>query len=242
MTTEIKIISEDNLYKSNRILNLQNYVAGGSNYIPIGGVSLVAKRRNASESGDKACKRVSLYFMEHIFTNEFFSGKLLKWFVSHDCWMEKSAVNSHNKVWKYLNKRFASLVEFAELEGPELNFLDANERKMRFAGLASVTPENLLTVCEIARNLSSSFMVIGDVGLEERSVETLYKFAFPVKLEDSTSVHWHNLCQALCPLGNIVVRVSGLFDDHEVAIDLLYDPQTMNLKNALCDDLSTGEI
>jgi len=104
--------------------------------------------------------------------------------------------------------------------------------KVRYAGLAEVTPGLTDQALEIARTDHACAIIFsrrGDI-TNAFSVESIFRIAFTsVSGEGETHLDWLALAVSLCPLGDILMRMSGQFDDRDAAADLIATPGNLGL-------------
>ena len=106
---------------------------------------------------------------------------------------------------------------------PRLLFQITEGNKVRFAGLLQVEMKKFDDFAEIVRTIDSTFMLIGDIDITEKTISSLYNAAFlGADNKVVNSVNWHRLCQKVCNDQTVVIRVAGRFDDREVSIDLFH--------------------
>jgi len=106
-------------------------------------------------------------------------------------------------------------------------FVESN-RGAKSAGLVEIAAENFLTAIRILRANDSACIIASgrsDIVSERNIVHTYYS-AFPSeKVPQSSGVSWAGLSLLLCPLGDILLRVSGSYDERLAAIDCIMTPE-----------------
>ena len=60
------------------------------------------------------------------------------------------------------------------------------------------------------------------------SIQEIFSHGFTKHNDvEQTSIDWMALAISLCPKGDMLLRVSGHFDDREAAVDLIATPQNL---------------
>jgi hypothetical protein len=63
------------------------------------------------------------------------------------------------------------------------------------------------------------------------NIETIFRTAFSsAGGGGGMDVDWLALAVSLCPRGDVLLRVSGLFDDREAAVDLIATPENLSTR------------
>lgn len=222
MTIDVHVVTASNLWVENEILLLDASRAAASGHASlqsVAGVSLLA-RRSGSEpdlaSLIHACGQRLQPTM---------SGLPVWIFVAHGPWQPDNRITRHRGLWRSHAMR-------ARWERPETVKSEAvaiaGAAGVRFAGVAAVDNTWLLEALELVRVDPACFLFVShrkDLVLPEQ-VKRLFDVVFTGGPADSqTHIDWQALITAVCPLGDIVIRVSGGFDDPEGAIDLIGDPK-----------------
>jgi len=87
----------------------------------------------------------------------------------------------------------------------------------RIAGLARIPESALMNVAEFVRkNRAAVVWLSANTDLDETRVRALFERAFP---QGESQVDWASVTDAIAGGEDIVLRISGGFDDREVAID-----------------------
>lgn len=141
-------------------------------------------------------------------------------FVAHGPWQLANRIVRYNKLWKEHRDLIQSsgvikVGDEVEIESSGL---------IRFAGFLEVTGEAFLKAINLVRTNSACAIICSKQPEidSEASVRSIFLSAFPEA--DGTrqvSVDWMTLAIYLCPQGDILIRVSGLFDDREAAADVI---------------------
>jgi hypothetical protein len=165
---------------------------------------------------DKACAE---HVSGLIFTNVNKDAGIEPWlFVADRWWRHKServmsdAFRSLPKEW--MLERMPRSVEIAvEQDG-----------RVRFAAISKLDRETFSFATALLRRHLASYILLSsrpEVATGE-SLKSMYLSAFPKQhSEECSEVNWPSLAADLCPKGDIIVRVSGSYDERLVAIDCL---------------------
>ena len=231
MTINVSRVLSPDLYAENDSLLLMRSHAGqGSNSAPpLGAITWIAV---------KAVPSQKLHDLAFACAKEAFSrvtasqhDRLKFWlFVSDGPWKEATRVVVHQKLWKNhrdLVEADANCIKSEEVE------MKAGS-KVRYAGLieiSSVLVEKSIEAVRVCSSFAIIFSRRNDIVLPT-SIEEIFRSAFPMQNDlEQTSIDWKGLATALCPKGDLLLRVSGLFDDHEAAVDVIASPQNLPTAN-----------
>ncbi len=141
-------------------------------------------------------------------------------FVSQRPWQPANRIVRHRKLWK----DYRELIESGGIVNVSDEVEITSEDGIRFAGLLEVTGSSIETALQLVRTNPACAMICSkrkDID-SHVSIRSIFSFAFP-KEDGIEQVHvdWMTLALGLCPLGDVLIRVSGLFDDHEAAVDVI---------------------
>lgn len=139
-------------------------------------------------------------------------------------WQTPSALVKKKKLWAR-NPWALDTAQFSRLSG---EIMVEREGRIRYAGLATVARRGFGLAVEIARKSRACAIFVSRSApvAEADLVRSLFSAAFPsVKGLEATVVDWTRLALGRCETGDILVRVSGQFDDTSAAIDLIFDPE-----------------
>lgn len=163
-------------------------------------------------------------------------------FKGHNSWIPRSRVALHKRLWKTLPADFTT----SEMDlGREVMFESAEG--IRFAGIAAVNRNTFRQAMMIVRNDSGAAVVMSRRNeIEESSgIEYIYHCAFPPQRSgkrrgvDSSTVNWMTLAVGLCPLGDVVLRLTGDYDERQVSCDCFMSSETVaGFEN--CDQFLSG--
>jgi hypothetical protein len=218
----VKIVSPD-LFVENESIAFNPHLAilrVGS--VPaLSAVTFIATKSGASYDLDElavACGNEAMAFILNIVGDNYRAWL----FVSDGPWKPATRVARHKKLWK----NHADLVssngvlevgEEAEMESGGL---------VRFAGLLEVTGEAFIKAIRLVRTNWACAIIFSkraNFG-SQASARSIFLSAFPkTNGVQRASIDWMTLAMDICPLGDILIRVSGLFDDHEAAVDVIAD-------------------
>ncbi len=160
------------------------------------------------------------YVAPLLFDNQLINDGYKIWlFASHGPWQPNSVMVNHNKLWKSFPSKW-TLDNF--LLSREV-MLESSEG-IRFAGVAEVSKNSFLTPIQILRSESSCAIIASkrDYVDSERGVVHLFNSAFPTNNGvPQTRIDWLSLALDCCSLEDVVVRVSGSWDEREASLDLI---------------------
>lgn len=147
-------------------------------------------------------------------------------FISDGPWQEVSRISQNHRLWG----RHRELVK-ANPHGIRSDDVEIRiGKQVRFAGLIKISEEMIETAIESARCNTSHAIIFSrrsEIVLPH-SIRQIFHAAFPQQEGIAqTSIDWLSLALGLCPLGDILLRVSGGFDDPEAAIDLISLPENL---------------
>ena len=140
-------------------------------------------------------------------------------FCAHGPWQPKSVMVQHRRLWKDLSESW-QLANF-QLSS---EVIIESDRGLRFAGIAKVGPDEFFTSTQILRSEPSNGLIISsrDIMTSEADIRRIFEAAFPISIKEvrETRLELLNFVLTLCPLGDIVVRISGTWDEGETSIDM----------------------
>ena len=140
-------------------------------------------------------------------------------FVATAAWLPDDRVTRYEKLWKRIDERYGI---GAGRRGPEVPFESAEG--LRFAAVAELTPENFAEGARLLRGLRSSALVwtAREQMDSEAGTRRFFELAFPPRkgVPDALT-DWARLASAYCPLGDILVRPSGSWDERECSLDFI---------------------
>jgi hypothetical protein len=146
-------------------------------------------------------------------------------FASTPFWTAPNAVQKRRALWGS-DESLAwtrSAVSRTELEVTE-------PRGSRFAGVVQVPEQELLKAADYARTHDAAVLLFSpEAELSENRVRSLFTRAFP---RGGSGSDWSALVLHCASSDDVVIKVSGAFDDVELAIDVF-------LSSALCVRLGT---
>ncbi|MDB6064820.1 MAG: hypothetical protein JWR26_1028 [Pedosphaera sp.] len=169
---------------------------------------------------DSACtSRVS----EYIFDKDHVMGKFKAWlFLAHSSWRTDSAISRSEGL-----DSLPADWHLAQLPRSQEVLFESDEG-VQFAGLAEVNAESFQTATRILRKHGASCIILSDrPDIDSAaSIKAIYRAAFPPEDKGITSsVNWGSLSLALCLLGDVLVRVSGSYDERLASIDCIMLPE-----------------
>jgi hypothetical protein len=148
-------------------------------------------------------------------------------FVADGPWREATALVLHRRLWK--NRVSLSESQVGGRRSEEVAI--RNGRNVRYAGVVEVTPELMDQAVDIVRTDHACAIIFSSrVDMTDpANIETIFRSAFSGASDEARiDVDWLALAVSLCPLGDVLLRVSGLFDDREAAVDLIATPENLS--------------
>lgn len=192
---------------------------------PLGAVTFVAERTNLSLSLRDlavACGREAIFSARSTLDQSY---KL--WiFIADGPWRPATKTALHQKLWK--NHQDLILACGGGHRSDEVAIKVGGQ--VRHAGLLEITDEMFDKAIDFARTFFSCAIIFSknDAILSQNSITSLFDYSFPKQNGfEQTSVNWLTLAVALCPQDDVIIRVSGLFDDREAAVDLIATPHNL---------------
>jgi hypothetical protein len=215
-----KIVSPDLFVKNESLLFDRLRAEKLQAIIPsIGAVTYTAMASDTSETLEKlaaVCGNEAVALAKSSLGPEF----RLWLFVSDGAWREANRITKYHKLWKShrdLTEAIDPLKisEEAELESGEL---------IRYAGLLEISDHSCSIAINAVRTNSSFAMIFSkraDID-SSQGIRSIFASAFPKKDGvEQERIDWLTLALGSCTQGDILLRVSGLFDDREVAVDII---------------------
>jgi hypothetical protein len=221
MITDIhKVLSPDLFVENESILFDRRQAAAFVEDIPLlGAVTLIAKDSESSEMLEGraiACGNEAMSLVRSVYNEDY----RLWLFVADGAWKPASRIARHHKLWKFHRDlvQSASILKIGEQVPIESDGL------IRYAGLLEISCRSCDKAINAVRTNPSFSMFFSkrqNVDSVE-SVRSLFSLAFPKKDGiEQIAVDWLSLALGLCPQDDILLRVTGLFDDREAAVDLI---------------------
>lgn len=154
-----------------------------------------------------------------VFDNRGPSGHRPWLFAATAALLPDDRVTRYKKLWKRIDESYGI---GTGRRGPEVPFEFAEG--LRFAAVVELTPENFAEGTRLLRALRSSALVwtAREQMDSEAGTRRFFELAFPPRKgvpDDRTD--WARLASAYCPLGDILVRPSGSWDERECSLDLI---------------------
>lgn len=172
---------------------------------------------------DKACVEAAIPLL---FANERLSENCKVWlFLAHGPWQANSVMVKHRKLWRSFPSAW-NLDDFQLCR----ELMVESHKGVRFMGMAEVSQEGLFTATQILRSGSSGALILSqsDYCESEVDVPRIFNSAFPERAGAAQEqIDWLNLSLACCPSNDIVIRVSGSWDEREAALDLIMLPEQL---------------
>lgn len=150
-------------------------------------------------------------------------------FVADGPWREATSLVLHRRLWKNRVSLGESQVGGRRSEEVAIR----NGRNVRYAGVVEVTPELMDQAVDIVRTDHACAIIFSSrVDMTDpANIETIFRTAFSsAGGGGGMDVDWLALAVSLCPRGDVLLRVSGLFDDREAAVDLIATPENLSTR------------
>ena len=226
MTTEVSRIMSPDLYDDNESLVFDHDRAEELSRPapPLAAVSFVAKTEGLPDGLAelaRACGAEAASFVAALSVPR--QGWL---FVADGPWREATSLVLHRRLWKNCGSLSESEVGGRRSEEVAIR----NGRNVRYAGVVQITPEFRDQAVDIARTDHACAIIFSSrVDMTNpATIESIFCSAFSCASDEARiNVDWLALAVAFCPQGDILLRVSGLFDDREAAVDLIAMPENL---------------
>jgi hypothetical protein len=219
MTTDIYKILSPNLFVENESLLFDPTRASHlAEKVPmLAAITFVATRSDSHQTLEGRALAAGSAALS-LLTNAFPRDYRLWLFVVDGPLRNPSALSRHQKLWK----GHRDLVGSSDVVRIGEEFEIKSEGLVRYAGLLEISCDSCDKAISAART-NSSFAIIfskrDDID-SQYGVRSIFSAAFP-KGSGQTAVDWLSLAINLCPQEDILVRITGLFDDREAAADLI---------------------
>ena len=183
-------------------------------------VSVVAREPNLPRDLDLMDNTCAVEATELVFHNPQLSEDHRLWlFAAHGPWQPKSAMVKHKKLWT----RFIRKWDLSQFHLRDEILLESEEG-IRFASVAEVTEVGFPTTAKILREESSCTLILSkrrDVDSQD-GVRQIFEAAFcPIDQPVQSSVDWLNLALHSALLKDVVIRLTGSWDEQESALNLI---------------------
>jgi hypothetical protein len=217
----IKILASPDLFLDNEslLMDRQHALQYSVSVPPLGAVTFVAARSSKlQELGElaAACAEKARNLVIDSVGKEF-----CVWlFIADGPWKPATRIARYNRLWR----RHPEIVNSSGVGkvGQEVEFESGGQ--IRFAGSLEISGNSFSKAVELVRTNPSCAMIMSkrpDMG-SSSSTRSIFLAAFPEKGElAQVRVDWMRLAINLCPQGDMLFRVSGSFDDHEAAVDVI---------------------
>lgn len=148
-------------------------------------------------------------------------------FAAHGPWQPKSAMVKHKKLWNSFLSKW-NLSAFCLYDEITIE----SDQGIRFAGIAQVSREALLTASQIVEQERSCAMILSnrrEISSED-GIRYLFDSAFlPKDSVNQVSIDWLNLALRQILLGDSVIKVSGSWDERESSFDIILLQEKLGL-------------
>jgi hypothetical protein len=139
--------------------------------------------------------------------------------IAQGCWQKSNRIVEHKKLWKSLPKDL--VINDFDNKSKEIRFeLDG---MVNFVGAIDIDFESLPRAIKVFRSYRTCFLVLSRANnfLNSGNVSNFVDAAFSTYKHKSINlIDWVSVC-SMCDDDNIIVRVSGDYDDRCTAIDLI---------------------
>lgn len=220
MTIEVKRFLSPNLFEPNESLTLviDHSLIEDESVTPLSALTVAASgwpQHTREALIDAAINRVMESISEIVRVR-----RLTPWlFATHSCWQQDDRIVRSKRLWQV-----GQWTDRSRLEGdrsPDVEF--RSPRGVNYAGVIRIR-NGLGAACETVRDSNSSFLFFSNRPNLDNEIEIkrLYGDAIPSYTQGSdVKIDWTSLAIAICSSGDLLVRVTGGFDDPEVAIDVI---------------------
>lgn len=226
MITNVQVEYCRDAYPAHRYLQRDHSdtAKGVASSLPLSAITFVAAR-DSLDIGLKECalacgRKAAEFISRQSRTHD-------AWlFLADGPWYTPSRITTHKRLWS----RHKDVLESdgVGLLSDELEFNDRN--LIRYAGVVQVSRLAFERSIEVVRNQHSCAIILSSREDFEslENVKAIFDLAFrQIHYKRGISVDWGRLASGLCPLGDVLMRVSGMFDDREAAIDIIWSPVSL---------------
>jgi hypothetical protein len=185
----------------------------------LGAITFVASKSHACNSIEElvvACAKKATSFVWNALDKEYRTWL----FVSDGPWRPATRIARHQRLWK----RHRELLDCSGVLRVGQDVEIESTGLIRYAGLLEISGDAFVQAVQLARTNSACAIICSkrpNVD-SEASVQSIFFSAFPeVEGSPQVSINWMPLALYLCPQMDIVIRVNGLYDDREAAVDVI---------------------
>jgi hypothetical protein len=228
MTIKLTRIESPNLFAQNESLQFDlDRAQQLAKSIPhIGAISYTASDPEASNDLTSLTDACAITVCNTLFEGKIATTHKTQMLIASGSWLTPSPVTEHRKLWKSRK----NILDAINPPQPTKEICFHRDNKIRYASILPIKHSSFAASAQIARKIGSCaiFASRHDEPSTERVIKATFQAAFPELYgTKTTNVDWLGLAIHLCPVGDILLRVSGLFDDRDACIDLIADPELL---------------
>jgi hypothetical protein len=221
-TSKVTRIFSPDLFCDNQaiLLDRQRATQIADRIVPLSALTFLARRSDNSVNLRELAFACCVEAVAVLTGAQSLNGYCFWAFISDGPWRQDNRIENYRRLWRNRSQ----LTDSAGILriGEEARF--TSQDGIRFAGLLQVTGEALIQALEASRVdpacavLYSKSETLGS----QFSVQTLFSAAFPKQGgSEQVKIDWLSFALKRCSHGDVLLRVSGLFDDREAAVDLI---------------------
>jgi len=226
MITKINKILSNNLFSDNQsiIFDRKQQLEKVGREVELGAITFISKKENSLQNLKdlaSACGRVAFSHIE-----EKLGTAYTPWiFISDGFWKPNSLLQEKFGLWRY----YQNLINKDPylIKSKEIKII--NNNKVRFAGVLKISDILIDDVIDFTRiNHSSVIFFSNKNAAKSYLIRQFFSHAFPKKNGiEQDRIDWPTLASYCCVKDDLLLRVSGLFDDLEAAVDIICTPKMM---------------
>jgi len=199
--------------------NIGDFDSKANTAVPFCAITFVAQQTSPDQNLPdlaEACGREAFFKVSSIFNSSY-----KRWlFVSDGPWREITKVVEYKRLWKLNRDVFEACG--VGIKSDEISFTNGN--MVRFAGFLEITEGLVKKAIELTRTCNSCAIIFSrrEELINSDSIGQFFSVAFPKRHGlAQTRIDWKDLAMEICPKGDLLLRIHGLFDDPEAAADLI---------------------
>lgn len=183
----------------------------------LGVISYISRADSMPQDMDMLFDACVAQVKPKVFGNPLLCSRYKAWlFVAHSSWQPKSRVVMYKGLRNSLPEIPCKGLRFKELA------IEATPG-VRFAGIAEIDSATFRNAILFPKEYASVVVISDAEELTfEDSLRSMFSAAFPsLKGIAQASIDWASLSEYLCPMGNVLVRANGSYDERLADIDCI---------------------
>jgi len=141
-------------------------------------------------------------------------------FLSHNCWQPDNRIINYKKLW---GTHYAKeLINKSLIKSEQVKVL--TPKGIKFAGIIKVDDNLLKLAFEVVRNDQACFIMLAEPNIQFsiKTIKEMFDIAFRIdKNEYRNVISWTSLVKMIPRKGLYLIRVSGMFDDPEIIVEVI---------------------